>query len=318
MHEDLNKALQKIKCEDLENNICILSSYKNKLEEYIDNKHKPFFNNDNDDKKKAMDLVFHSLFSRLSNNSNTDEKEKFISAQCVSIITQINKIISPNSSFRKMYPDDILNSKVLVNITKELIFDIRRFSEENNLAISQDKTIRDYKIPSIDFYKQAKFSFFCWNPQPLTNRNFYLANAISNIRLAIDSKLFEMIGFQMAFDRKGRSVSLKVTELMSLFSKEENKKLFPNIPVDFKLLKKIYDWSSEYIHNVEPHFSWQVLHAIDILEPLFCMKERQNGSSHIFGMSYLSREVDIKDLKELLERETKYQVYLNDNFYRES
>ena len=88
--------------------------------------------------------------------------------------------------------------------------------------------------------------------------------------------------------------------------------------MSFSLLKIIYDWSSEYIHSMEPHFCWQVLQAIDILEPLFSIKDRNNDYLDINGISYLSRDIDINDLKSRLENEMKLKIVLHNDFYRES
>ena len=309
---NIKEQLEKLTCKNLEDNKNLLYVYKEKLKKHIHDKHKGYFKNE----EKPRELVYQTLFSKMKNNLTKDEKEKYISAQCVSIICQIDKFAVDNSIFNINYKNFILEDDLTL-ITQELIYDIRRFCLLFDIEL-EDKTIRDVRIPSIDFYKLARFSFFTKKPRLVTNRNMSLAIAVVNIRNAIDAKLLEMIGFDISFNSKGHKSSLKVTDLMKFFSKKENEYFFPNIPVSFSLLKIIYDWSSEYIHSMEPHFCWQVLQAIDILEPLFSIKDRNNDYLDINGISYLSRDIDINDLKSRLENEMKLKIVLHNDFYIES
>lgn len=288
---ELKTQLEKIELENIEYNLEILSKLNIQLETKLPKS------------KKFTNALTKNLYSDKIN-------KHWFSAQCLSASNQIRKITNPTSKFMTDYAKILTKSDIL-KLSQELIYDISQLDRLTNYKeINWDnKILRSNFLTSNQFFLHAKFATIKHNCIPeITNRNFAFSTMPALIRQAIELKIKNMIGLEKVTTINGDFKFVPINSLISFF--ESHKKLF-NMPVDFAKLKHINTWTNMYIHTGIIPFCWQSLEAIDIIEKLFTTEDSGNGYINLRGFSFISQEISLAELKELLDNKFNAVFTLN-------
>lgn len=288
---NIEEELKKISYEDYSTNLDVLSNIKKCIEDnFLDNS----FSNEQ---------FIKNLYS---NNIN----KLWFQSQYKSILNQIDKLIDNNSTFHQFY-DNILTNDDLVKISQELVFDISHLFNKyvknkcSNIGIIN----RSNYISSQDFFLNAKFAYFSNKYYPdITGRNFNISAMPTIIRQSIEIKIKEILGIIHITKNDGSFKFIPISKLIDFIV--EDKKYF-NLPLNAEVLKYINVWTNTFTHSGITPFIWQSLEAVDAIEKLFSIKE--NESINIEGFKFKNENVEIKELKEDLDKKFNCIFYLENN-----
>lgn len=117
--------------------------------------------------------------------------------------------------------------------------------------------------------------------------------AVFLIRQSIEIRIKNALG--IASIRYNNEHELKVPYLI-LLKLIEKKKNFISFPITGNLIRKIYEWSNQYIHSGEVPPPWMVEWALHLLEPLFASATICNQWSR-YGSVVIDRGYYMNDLR---------------------
>jgi len=101
----------------------------------------------------------------------------------------------------------------------------------------------------------------------------------------------------------------KLSKIIKFLEKED----FLNCPVSLKTLAHINFWTNTFIHTGIHPFSWQSLEAIDLIEPLFTIKQWETGALDLRGFTFLKKDISLEQVKEKLDTKFRANFKLNEN-----
>ncbi|WP_157214332.1 hypothetical protein [Pseudomonas sp. GM18] len=235
-----------------------------------------FFKSKN--KFPEFDLITH-LFK-----SNQDEN--WVIAQCQSIEHQLKRLIHDNAY--TLEPE---------KISRELITDISIFNQHHKV-FSWDVGIHAQNyLTSMEAFLNAKFSYANYVPASTSGRTFKVISTPAQIRFAIEFKIKNMLRILDHTYSDGSSSIIQISELLNFC--EKNSHLF-TFPISITALKELNKWSNNFIHSGVFSYYWQSLQAIEIIEPMFSIKDSK--SIHLEGFNYLAPGIESPALKEELEK----------------
>lgn len=236
---------------------------------------------------------------------------EWLKAQCQAARNQINKIIDPKSNFHKFY-DPILKECDLILLTQELIHDLHFLDSISEYQINfEGRTSRPSHLESGQFFLHAKFAYFSQKfITPTTNRNFLFSSMPTLIRQAIEIKIKNMIGLEGVKSKKGGFKMVAISNILEFFNESP---IFLELPISITTLSAINRWTNTFVHSGVVPFCWQSLEAIDLIEPLFSIKNEGTGEINISGFSYFSKKMTLQKIKEALDAHFDAVFTLNEN-----
>ncbi|WP_461535173.1 hypothetical protein [Spongorhabdus nitratireducens] len=274
-----SEELNKVTMRDISFNKKTLSSVKLKLEDFLSD-------------KETSDY--------LTNLYSSEIDEDWLYAQCKSACNQIDKVIDENSQFNSYY-SNILTESDLILLTQELICDTSILDQiSGNMLKLNNKISRSNYLASHQFFLHAKFSYFTKKfIAETTTRNFNFSSMPTLIRQAIEIRVKNMIGLEKVEKVGGGFKFIPISKLLDFFG--ENDK-YLEIPVSIEVLKNINTWTNTFVHTGVVPFCWQSLEAVDLIEDFFPTKDEKTGSLDLHGFTYLSKDVDLEDIKNDLDK----------------
>lgn len=115
---------------------------------------------------------------------------------------------------------------------------------------------------------------------------------ISLLRTTIELVIKNSLGIRKISYSNGSPV--KVPSYIFLdFIKENQSHL--NFPVDFSILKKIYEWSNHFIHNGDISYYWMISEAFNVVSKLFPFADNFDNQLKYDEEFYESREPLMKE-----------------------
>ena len=232
----------------------------------------------------------------------------WVIAQCHSILSYIDLF----------YADDFLSvvrDLNLIEVTKNFIFEFKDFNgfltDVGLLEIYNAKTDKLLGRIENKNYVNAQEAFVTAKMQAFyANRPSYCTAQYQEklvpfiIRHALELKVkTEMLGIARAVTKKSDGIfkpkQIMIGECID-FLGDQGAPFF-NLPAGIQIddLKTINKWSNSFIHTGFHEYVWQVKTAIDVIEPLFSIKE--NGVMNIEGFKFRSDQFKIDDLKTALQ-----------------
>lgn len=116
--------------------------------------------------------------------------------------------------------------------------------------------------------------------------------AISLLRTTIELVIKNSLGIRKITYSNGSPV--KVSSYIFLdFIKENESHL--NFPVDFSIVKKIYEWSNHFIHNGEISYHWMIWEAFNVISKFFPFADNLDNLLKYDEDFYESREPLMKE-----------------------
>lgn len=236
--------------------------------------------------------------------------EDWFLAQCRSACNQIKKILDNDSTFHQYY-DSVLVEADLLLLSKELILDVHLLNKISKNRLKLDgSSCRDHYVPSIQFFLHAKFSCFTnKNIIETTNRNFLFSSMPTLIRQAIEIKMSGMIGLEGVTNTNGGFKLVGISKILDFFNDEG--KNFLNLPLPIATLTAINSWTNGFTHTGVTTFCWQSLEAIDLIEPLFEIKDKESRACCINGFSYIAEGISLETIKDALDKKFDATFNLN-------
>lgn len=287
----MDELLKKATHEDLNYNKEILLEIKNLINQ-----------------RKFIVYTHDDEFSKYLFSINIDMNWYY--AQCQSLVNQINKIIDNNSKFNEYY-NHILIEDDYLNLTKELIFD---FSYLNQIITNQiewnHRISRSNYMDEHQFFIHSKFSYFTnkWHLDE-SRINLTFSSMPMFIRQSIELKIKSMIGLERVLKPSGDTKIIPISKLINAL--EEGN--FIDSPVSLEVLAHINFWTNTFIHTGIHPFSWQSLEAIDLVEPIFTIKQGEIGALNLRGFRFLRRDISLEEVKEKLDNKFHADFILNEN-----
>ncbi|MDD4964892.1 MAG: hypothetical protein PHI11_13350 [Gallionella sp.] len=288
MDSDISQMLKKLTYRDYEYNKQVLAGMQEKLS-----------------------TVLEGAFKEGSFAENLYKQKKdedWFLAQCQSANNQINKILDAHSKFHKSY-DCYLEKSDWLLFSQELISDIYQLNQMVGRRLQLDGgRDRAENLSSNQFFLHAKFAYFSNKQIPeTTGRNFLFSSMPTLIRQAIEIKVTRMIGLESVTKKGGGFMTMPISKILDFFNAPEHQN-FLSMPLPIATLTAINRWTNTFVHQGIVPFCWQSLEAIDLIEPLFSIKDEETGSLHIHGFSYIAEGTSLDKLKEVLDEK------LNANF----
>lgn len=284
--------IDKITCRNYENNKIILTQMRDKLTT-----------------KFLQQPLLEDRFVENLYKSKLDSE--WLIAQCQAACNQINKVVDQNSNFHRLY-DLILKECDLILLTQELIYDLHFLDSISGSQIKFEERIsRPSHLESGQFFLHAKFAYFSGKfIVPTTNRNFLFSSMPTLIRQAIEIKIKNMIGLEEVKSKRGGFKMVAISSILEFFNGNPH---FLNLPIPITTLSAINRWTNTFIHSGTVPFCWQSLEAIDLIEPIFPIKDENTGELNISGFSYITKEMTLKQIKDALDTHFDAVFTLDEN-----
>ena len=220
------------------------------------------------------------------------------------IVEQAERVISAMDD-PNLYVDHIgiLPSTVDINsIAKLLTLDIEIFDTEHpNLKLLENNFhVAQKFLPSYTLFSLARSiilpNTYKENIEFLRQGDaFTLYSVPFIVRLAIESKLKRMIGFNSSQIKLSDGHTKLSSEFpaLKIINYLISSKLIES-PFPFEEIKKIYNWSCGFVHTGEKEYIWMTLKAVSSLNILFCKDHSQFYGQRI---SYLKSGVTLAHLQ---------------------
>ncbi|WP_238785137.1 hypothetical protein [Pseudomonas sp. R84] len=165
--------------------------------------------------------------------------------------------------------DFIALSEIIISEISELQFDSPELNITTEITASQ-KSISGYTF--LNHARAASlphtYSFIDLPDQKRTLQQF---SAPFYIRLALEDKFRNMIGFKSLRVARGYLIQTEESFPVSLFIKFLMKKgsIFFALNVSLEDVKNIYSWSCKFVHTGQKEYRWLILKALDVVSQLF-------------------------------------------------
>ncbi|OUY08738.1 hypothetical protein [Acinetobacter populi] len=297
---EIDESLKLITASDAKVNLETLIPYiKSKVEDYL-----------------AAHAASESTLVLSDLLTKEDYDQNWVIAQCHSILSYIDLF----------YADHFLNvvkERDLAEVTKEFIFTFKAFNgdlKRLNLNVIYDARTDEMLGEIFDSnYVSAQNAFVTAKMQalyagcPSAGTAEYLAKLVPfMIRQALELKIkSEMLGIAYAVtkntDNSFKSKQIMISECIDFLG--DQGATFFNLPVEIKVedLKIINKWSNNFIHTGLHEYSWLVKTAIDVIEPLFSIKE--NGEISTDGFKFRSEQFNFDSLHSALQSKFGQNVH---------
>lgn len=167
-----------------------------------------------------------------------------------------------------------IDEKKIESIIDDFVKDIKRFIQEEKIQSLQGILGNVWSFGQTGFHSKAVFDIIliqCVDGTKIDSYDtieLYLKNLKqTSIRLAIELKVKEIIGFKSYLNHKGQEKFISISKIIN-FLKRDGKKWL-DIPISLDELKSIYLWASNFVHNGKIIYEWQIHHSLYSLHDLF-------------------------------------------------
>lgn len=189
------------------------------------------------------------------------------------IVFQIKKLMEGIEKGR-FYNFPISEKKIEL-IINNFVKDIKRFIQKEKITHLERSLNICCKLSQTQFDSKDIFEMILIRCADKTkigsthNVELYLNNLIrqASIRLAVELKVKEIIGFKSYLDNKGQKKFISIITIINFL--KNSKKKWLDIPIELDEIKSIYLWACDFIHNGKIIYEWQIHHALYSLCDLF-------------------------------------------------
>ncbi|NMX26579.1 hypothetical protein HBO14_08560 [Pseudomonas sp. WS 5406] len=173
--------------------------------------------------------------------------------------------------------DLIALSEIIISEISELQLELPELNIIPKITASQKS------IPGYTFLNHAReaslphtYSFIELPDQKRILQQF---SAPFYIRLALEDKFRNMVGFKLLRITRGNRPQTDASFPMSLFIKflMERGSIFFALNVSLEDVKNIYSWSCKFVHTGQKEYRWLILKALDVVAQLFLNHQGMGG-----------------------------------------
>lgn len=231
------------------------------------------------------------------------------------VIAQCHSILSYIKLFSEKHFNDAVYGHKLVQITQEFIFEFKAFNgflldvqllpiydPEKDPLLGQIHN-KNY-VHSEQAFVTAKMQSFYAGLSSYGTEEYKNKVVPFMIRHALELKIkSEMLGISYAVTQRTdgtyKPKQILISDCIDCLGNEAADLFELPSSIQINDLKIINKWSNNFIHTGLNEYSWQVKTAIDVIEPLFSIKEK--GAVNFEGFKFRSATFDMDNLKTALQ-----------------
>ncbi|TNB98425.1 hypothetical protein FHG55_05070 [Pseudomonas jessenii] len=173
--------------------------------------------------------------------------------------------------------DLIALSEIIISEISELQFEFPELNIIPRITASQ-KSISGYTF--LNHAREASLPHtYSFIELPDQKRILQQFSAPFYIRLALEDKFRNMVGFKFLKTTRGSRSQTDESFPMSLFIKFLMKKgsIFFALNISLEDVKNIYSWSCKFVHTGQKEYRWLILKALDVVAHLFVNHQGMGG-----------------------------------------
>ncbi|BEU80078.1 MULTISPECIES: hypothetical protein [Enterobacteriaceae] len=211
-----------------------------------------------------------------------------------------------NDFFEILKSGHIKEESDIVALSKEFIYDLwdlNYHSGVNFLNLDGRITKPVTQWASMFYFKASWLGTNNYKTIPNLNvMNFDISIIPVFIRMALEMKIKEVIGYEKAYDSHNKESNITVHQILSVIKQNKRLNFFGEV-IDVNDLLHVNRWANYFVHTGVSSYYWKYREAISILNPLF---KEENG----FNMQGRTFAVNFAGIKAELSKKYKKKVIL--------
>lgn len=198
------------------------------------------------------------------------------------LVEQAEKLLKPESDFSILgFKSGFKDRNFLIEI---FINDLELFATKHEISI-RDNPFAYYaqsKISDHAFFHLAASSTLPKTYSTIElnghKESFDIYSIPFKIRIALENKIKNIIGFESCDIKRGNKIKKRVSEIpVSMIIQELIKLKCLDLPCSLEELSNIYSWSCSFCHTGEKEYIWMSLKAIEVTSLLFLHDEQKKN-----------------------------------------
>jgi hypothetical protein len=272
----------------------LYTDFFNYVKEFAKNNCKNFTINEKDEK------IIKNIFRFWRSINGTKNTLKYELIACLKSLERIMgniKYYSENKYLEKLYAE----LRILYNVFKESLYILNLIKYGNEYY---KKSLYPWRDIGKDIINDFFNIYLFLSPEKLKINKISLSNSLSIasfiLRSCIEERIRQILCIKNAYiETKNKIIAIKLNNMLEIIKNNEDVNII--LPVKLYIIKKIYRWLSNYIHDKRVPKTWEIEWSIYILEPFFIDEKIKIKNTFLNDIDLIKNDLKImyKNLKDI-------------------